>query len=115
MALEIYAYRCKKCGELHYPFRMRCKKCGELKQFQFDPEPLPKKGKLLTFTKVYNLGGDYDVATLDLGIVELENGLRMLGQLQIDEPKLGMKVEGKIGVVRSDAYNKYHGMIFHKA
>ena len=29
MALEIYAYKCKKCGQLHYPFRMVCKKCGK--------------------------------------------------------------------------------------
>lgn len=115
MALDVYAYRCKKCGTLHYPFRMRCRKCGELTPFEFETEPLPKKGKLLTFTKVYNLSGDFDVATLDLGIVELENGLRMMGQLQIDKPKIGMPVSGEVGVVRKDAYHKYHGMIFRKA
>jgi uncharacterized OB-fold protein len=115
MALDIYAYRCKKCDELHYPFRMRCKKCGELTPFEFEPEPLPKKGKLLTFTRVYNLGGDFDVAALDLGIVELENGLRMMGQLDMDKPKIGMSVAGRVDVVRSDAYRKYHGMIFSEA
>ena len=64
MALEILAYRCKKCGQLHYPFRMVCKKCGKNEQFEFDTVPLPKKGKLLTFTTVHNLPPDFNVAKL---------------------------------------------------
>ena len=74
MALEIYAYKCKQCGQLHYPYRMVCKKCGKNEVFEFDTVPLPRKGKLLTFTTVYNLPPDFNVAKLGLGIVELENG-----------------------------------------
>ena len=87
MALEIYAYKCKKCGQLHYPYRMVCKKCGKNDVFEFDTVPLPKKGKLLTFTTVYNLPPDFNVAKLGLGIVELENGMRITGQLKIAEPE----------------------------
>ena len=87
MALEIYAYKCKKCGQLHYPFRMVCKKCGKNDFFEFDTVPLPKKGKLLTFTTVYNLPPDFNVAKLGLGIVELENGMRITGQLKIPQPE----------------------------
>jgi uncharacterized protein len=115
MALEIYAYRCKKCGQLHYPFRMVCKKCGHLEPFMFDTEPLPKNGKLLTFTDVYALPPDFNVATLKLGIVELENGLRITGQLRIPDPKPGMAVAGKIEVVREAEYNKNYGIVFYPA
>ena len=115
MALEIYAYKCKKCGQLHYPFRMRCKKCGKNDQFEFDAVAVPKKGKLLTFTQAYNLPPAYAVAKLGLGIVELENGLRMTGQLEIPDPKIGMKVRGEVEVVREDDYDLRHGMVFYKA
>jgi hypothetical protein len=55
--------------------------------FEFDTVPLPKNGKLLTFTTVHNLPPDFNVAKLSLGIVELENGMRITGQLKIPEPE----------------------------
>ncbi len=115
MAREIYAYKCRLCGTMHYPFRMVCKGCKQNDFFEFDTVPLPKSGKLLTFTKVYNLPAQYDVATLGLGIVELENGMRMLGQLEIDEPEIGMAVKGTVEVVRKETYDNYYGMVFTAA
>jgi uncharacterized OB-fold protein len=115
MALEIYAYKCKKCGQLHYPYRMVCKKCGKNDVFEFDTVPLPRKGKLLTFTTVYNLPPDFNVAKLGLGIVELENGMRITGQIKIATPKLGMPVTGKIEIVREAEYSKNYGMVFYPA
>ena len=112
MAREIYAYECTECGTLHYPFRMRCKNCGELEPFQFKTVPLPKRGKLLTFTKVYNLPAEFEVPTLGLGIVELDNGLRITGQLEVEDPKIGMAVEGEVKVVRKSAYDQFYGMVF---
>ncbi|MEA2000802.1 MAG: OB-fold domain-containing protein [Actinomycetota bacterium] len=115
MAREIYAYKCRLCGTMHYPFRMVCKGCKQNDFFEFDTVPLPKSGKLLTFTTVYNLPAQYDVATLGLGIVELENGMRMLGQLEIDDPKIGMSVTGRVDVVRKETYDNYYGMVFTAA
>ncbi len=115
MAREIYAYKCRLCGTMHYPFRMVCKGCKQNDFFEFDTVPLPKSGKLLTFTRVYNLPAQYEVATLGLGIVELENGMRMLGQLEIDEPEIGMDVKGSVEVVRREAYDDYYGMVFTAA
>ncbi len=115
MAREIYAYKCRLCGTLHYPMRMVCKGCKKNDFFEFDPVPLPKSGTLLTFTKVYNLPAQYEVATLGLGIVELENGMRMLGQLEIEDPKLGMAVKGTVEVVRKETYDNYYGMVFTAA
>ncbi len=115
MAREIYAYKCRLCGTMHYPFRMLCKGCKQNDFFEFDTVPLPKTGKLLTFTTVYNLPAQYEVATLGLGIVELENGMRMLGQIEIDDPQIGMPVKGSVEVVRQETYDNYYGMVFTAA
>ena len=61
MQRDIYAYQCRQCGHLHYPFRMVCKGCRQNDFFEFDIVPLPKKGKLLTFTTVYNLPAEFEV------------------------------------------------------
>ena len=115
MAREIYAYKCRLCGTLHYPFRMVCKECRQNDFFEFDTVALPHAGKLLTFTRVYNLPAQYEVATLGLGIIELENGMRMMGQLEIENPKLGMNVLGSVEVVRQEPYDNYYGMVFRAA
>lgn len=115
MAREIYAYRCRLCDTMHYPFKMVCSGCKQNDFFEFDTVALPKVGKLLTFTKVYNLPAQYEVATLGLGIVELENGMRMLGQLDIDEPVMGMPVQGTVEIVREEPYDNYYGMVFRAA
>lgn len=113
--MDIYAYKCKKCGHVHYPYRMVCKNCGKNEHNEFDPVPLPRKGKLLTFTHLYSLPADFEVPKLALGIVELENGIRITGQLKIDEPQIGMGVRGEVEVVRRDAYDEYRGMVFYEA
>jgi len=115
MQRDIYAYPCRKCAHLHYPFRMVCKECRQNNFFEFDIVPLPKKGKLLTFTKVHNLPAEFEVPTLGLGIVELDNGLRITGQLEVEDPKIGMAVEGEVKVVRKSAYDKFYGMVFRAA
>ena len=115
MERQIYAYQCQRCGALHYPFRMVCRECGENGPHEFDPVPLPEGGTLLTYTFVHNLPAEYEVARLGLGIVELDNGLRMLGQLDITEPTMGMKVVGEVQVVRREAYGQRYGMVFRAA
>ena len=114
MAREIYAYKCRKCGHLHYPYRMVCKECGENEHNEFDQVPLPKRGKLLTWTRAYSLPADFEVPSLGLGIVELENGIRITGQLRVDDPKIGMDVRGEVEIVRREGYDERYGMIFYK-
>lgn len=113
MALEILAYKCKKCGHLHYPMPMVCRKCRQNAPHEYDTVPLPKTGKLLTFTYVYNLPPEFEVAKLGLGIVELDTGLRITGQINIPDAKMGMRVAGKVEVVRRGAYDTYYGMVFY--
>jgi uncharacterized OB-fold protein len=115
MERQIYGYECRRCGTLHYPFRMRCKECSENDMFEFDPVPLPRRGTLLTYTHVHNLPAEYEVERLGIGIVELENGVRITGQLDVAEPELGMSVVGDVSVVRHEAYDDYFGMVFRAA
>ena len=113
MKREIYAYKCRRCGHLHYPYRMVCQSCGENEHNEFDPVPVPKSGTLLSFTELYNPPADYEVPTLGLGVVELEGGLRITGQVKIGEPRIGMKVRGEVEVVRTGEYDRYWGMVFY--
>jgi hypothetical protein len=113
MARDIYGYRCRKCGELHYPYRMVCRKCRANEHNEFDPVPLPRDGKLLTFSRVHALPGDFEVPTLLLGIVELENGIRVTGQLKIDRPEIGMAVHGEVETVRKSEFDRRLGVVFY--
>jgi hypothetical protein len=115
VARQILAYKCRECGTLNYPFRMRCKGCKANDVFEFDPEPLPTHGRLLTFTFVHNLPAEYEVERLGLGIVELENGVRVTGQLDIDDPDLGMNVVGDVRPVRRETYEDFYGFVFRAA
>ncbi|MBF0409686.1 MAG: OB-fold domain-containing protein [Candidatus Riflebacteria bacterium] len=106
----IPGYKCESCGTIHYPNRARCKKCGH---DVFQPVALPLDGKLLTFTSIHNLPADFEITHINLGIVELENGVRVTGQLKTDEMHIGMPVRGKVEVVRQSDYRKYHGWTFY--
>jgi uncharacterized OB-fold protein len=112
MNAKILGYKCDKCGTIHYPNRAICRKC---RNETFTPVALPEKGKLLTFTHLYNPSGDFDIPVLDLGIVELENGCRITGQLKIEKPKIGMKVSGRIEEVRQSGYTVFKGITFYTA
>jgi uncharacterized OB-fold protein len=115
MEMNIYAYKCKRCGHVQYPYRTLCRNCKENDHNEFDIVPLSKKGKLLTFTHLYTLPADYETVKLTLGIVELEDGNKITAQLNIKEPKIGMRVMGKVEVVRKELYDKRLGMVFVEA
>lgn len=109
METSILGFKCKSCGHVHYPNRARCRKCHHQ---EFEVVPLPKNGTLLTYTHAHALPGDFEVARLTLGIVLLENGNRITGQLDIPEPRIGMKVQGRIETVRKTGYQNFKGMVF---
>lgn len=116
---DLLGYKCNKCGTVHYPYRMVCRKCGHVLQdlLEKDPYeivPLPRKGRLLTFTVLHTLPGDFEMPEMSLGVVELENGVRVTGRLDIDAPKIGMKVAARVDEVRREAYAASHGFVFTK-
>ncbi len=51
--------------------------------------------------------------TIDLGIVELDGGIRITGQLRIETPSAGMPVRGEVEIVRREGYDDRYGMVFY--
>lgn len=103
MSETVYGARCTSCETVNYPSRPVCRRCrGE----SFEPFEIGGEGKLLTYTDVYALAIDYETRYLRLAIVELDDGVRVTGQLLDADPKLGKRVKTRIGVVRQSSGGK---------
>lgn len=101
--------RCLKCGAVFYPPRRICPKCRNRKLEEIE---LPRKGKLITFTVVRSPPAGYErYAPYVLGVIELENGVKVIAQLtdvDINEVHTGMEVEA---VFRKYRENSESGII----
>jgi uncharacterized OB-fold protein len=98
--LAIQAYRCKKCGKVHYPFHDRCMAC---KGREFEIIKPQGKAKLLTYTQIFNLPWGFDQRFLIIGVAEFEDGVKAMGQVKansVDELKIGMAVEASWEPIR---------------
>ncbi len=108
--MELFAYRCEKCGKLTHPKRIICDVCGGR---NYSSEPLEGYATLLTHTRVHNLPVGIDKPYLDFGIVEFDNGVRVTGQLEMKgEAVTGMRVLATVGTVRQLYGEDKQGFIF---
>ncbi len=121
---NVYAYQCPECGKLHYPSVTRCKKCGyrhypeqeieprwEKKGYKFWKKiPLIGPCRLLTYTRLWALPVGFDQLYLDFGVVEFENGVRAVGHLLVDKPKIDMKLNAQIGKIKEFAGKEDYGL-----
>lgn len=103
------AAKCRKCETILFPARLICPDCGNRK---FDKIKLSGKGKLLTYTIIRTPPeGFEDWAPYAVGIVEMEEGVRVMGQItdcDTENLKTGDKMiskfrrmneEGKTGLI----------------
>jgi uncharacterized OB-fold protein len=117
---EVYASKCPECGTLHYPAPMICKDCHARRDPagvlfpSWDKVPLGGKCTLLSWTRLYALPEGFEERYLLFGIVEFENGLRASGRLLVEDPKIGMKLVSKVGVVREKIGEDVYGFMFDK-
>ena len=109
MEEKMYAYKCTACGELHHPKHYVCKKCGNRK---FEEVVLDGEVTLVTYTKVYNLPEGYMKPYIGFGIVKFANGLVVTGQLEVENPEIGMKLMSTVGVVKEGIGKDHYGFIF---
>ena len=109
MAHTVNAAKCAHCGPLSYPSHFYCPRCGAT---QFEPVPIEGEGTLLTFTRSYALSLDYDDLYITLGIVEMDQGVRATGRVDIETPEIGMRVRATIGPVRDIGGREVHGLRF---
>jgi hypothetical protein len=80
------ASKCKKCGYISFPKRLICPDCG----FQsFDLIKLSGKGKLVTHTIIRTPHKDFiDLAPYAIGLVKLQEGNTVMGQITDCNPEL---------------------------
>ena len=91
--IEMTGYKCKACGQIHYPKHEQCLNC---RSREFEPVSPQGNAKLVTFTQIFNLPWGFDERFLIIGIGEFENGLKAMGQIDaegIEDLRLGMELE----------------------
>ena len=106
----ITAYQCTQCEHVMYPHHMRCLNCNGREFEEIEPSG---KGKLLTYTIVNELPWGIDERGRVLGVVEFENGVKALGLIHTEKPKIGMKLSVAWEPVRVIAGEKTFGLSFH--
>jgi len=82
---KLMAAKCKKCGTMLLPPRPMCTKC-----FSSDLEwvKLKSKGKLVTYTVIHVSPKQFEsLIPYTVGIVELEDGLKLPGMIRGVEPE----------------------------
>ena len=103
------AKKCKKCGHIDFPGRLICPECQAK---DFDTFNLSGKGKLISHTIIRTApDGFLDLAPYAVGIIELEDDVRIMAQItDCDPEKLEtgdtliakfrrMNEEGKTGMI----------------
>lgn len=108
---RILGSKCKTCGSEYFPPVYKCRKCGT---DQLDDYEMPKTGTILTYTILYEpIAGFEDQMPLILGIIRLENGVKIPGQI-VDTPEEDLHMGAKVKVVfRRMKVNRMDGQIFY--
>jgi len=108
----ITAYKCNKCGLVMYPYHDRCLNC---KGRDFKEIAPTSKAKLLTYTVIEQLPWGMDERGRVLGVVEFDNGVKALGLIKEDTPRIGMKLKVNWEPVREMGGEDIYGLTFEKA
>jgi hypothetical protein len=95
--------KCKKCCKVYYPPRKVCRVCGSK---ELEEVKLSERGKVVTFTVIHTPPVGYEkYAPYVVGVVELENGVRVLSQIVDCKPEdiaIGTDVEATFRRVTED-------------
>jgi uncharacterized OB-fold protein len=91
---RLEAKKCKKCGLVLFPPRLICPEC---KSRKFEDTKLEEKGKILTYTVICVPPHQFvDQAPFAVGIVELDDGVKLTGQIvdcDFKDLKIGQRVK----------------------
>jgi len=96
--------KCETCGKCYFPPRSICPGCrrkGKLREIK-----LAGKGKVYTHTTIYSAPtGFEEQIPYVIAIIELEEGVRVLGQVVDCNPedvKIGAKVENVFRIIQRE-------------
>jgi len=91
---RLEAAKCKNCGFIAFPPRQICPRCHSR---SFETIVLPEAGKVVTYTIIRVPPQPFsDQAPYAVGIVELDNGVRLTGQIvdcPFEDLKIGQRVK----------------------
>lgn len=95
--------RCKRCNRVFYPPKPSCPYCHYSETEKVD---LPKRGRVISWTIEYVVPEGYrDYAPIVIGLIELENGVKVLApvvDVEIDRIHEGMYVEAVLRKIFED-------------
>lgn len=105
------AGKCSKCGHICFPSRLICPECGHR---EFEKINLSGKGKLVTHTVIRTAPEGFgDLAPYAVGIIELDEGTKILAQVCDCDPttlKTGDRLTWKFRRINEDGKT---GMIYY--
>jgi uncharacterized OB-fold protein len=110
--IPITAFKCRKCGKVHYPFHDRCLACRGREFEEIKPEG---DAKLLAYTAIFNLPWGFDQRFLVIGIAEFDNKVKAMGQIRadsVDQLKRGMKLKVSWEPVRMQYGEPVYGLMY---
>ncbi len=110
--IEIVAFKCKKCGKIHFPYHDRCSSC---KGREFEKVRPQGNARLITFSQIFNLPWGFDNRFIFVGVAEFENGIKAMGQIKAMAPQeltLGMTMRPHWEPVRVQAGEDVYGLVF---
>ena len=113
--IAITAYKCRKCGKIHYPFHDRCLACKGREFEEIKPEG---DVRLLAYTIIFNLPWGFDQRFLVIGVAEFDNHVKAMGQIKadsIDHLKTGMRMKASWEPVRQQYGENVYGLKFEPA
>ncbi|MFQ6093488.1 MAG: Zn-ribbon domain-containing OB-fold protein [bacterium] len=100
---RLEASKCKKCGKTDFPPRLVC---GECRSREFDPVTLSDEGKIVTYTVIRVPPSQFvDEAPYAVGIVELDDGVRVTSQIVDCDPEeleIGQKLKVEFRKIQND-------------
>ena len=103
--------RCRDCGSEWFPPVNVCLKCGSR---NLEEKAMPREGRLLAYTTTLQLGESFkSYRPLTIGLIELDNGVKVIGQLtdfKPEELKVGARVVAVVRKLREDSDG---GLIFY--
>ncbi len=108
--IAITAYKCKKCGKLHYPYHDRCLEC---KGREFEAIKPEGNATLLAYSTIYNLPWGFDQRYLIIGVAEFDNHIKAMGQIKAnsaDVLKAGMKMRPSWEPIRTQYGEPVYGL-----
>jgi uncharacterized OB-fold protein len=100
---RLEAEKCTDCGAQFFPPRVVCSGCGGR---EFEEIKLDDRGKLLTYTVIRVGPSEFCEQTpYAMGIVELEGGVRMTGQIadvDFDDLEVGLPIKIEFRKIREE-------------